>query len=121
MGLDAVLRSAVATAKSATSALQVVVSHAAYSSMNAYGERVYAAAVDRDAIVEWKQRLVTTTDGREILSVCTVTFLEDVVVDVRDKLVLPGGQTAPLLAFKGVLDPTTSRPYATECYLGSGG
>jgi hypothetical protein len=121
MGLDAVLRSAVATAKSVTGGLQVVVSHAAWSSMNAYGEPTYAAAVSRNAIVEWKQRLVRTTDGSEVLSVATITFLQDVTLDVRDKLTLAGGQTAPLLAFKGLVDPTTNRGYATEVYIGAGG
>jgi hypothetical protein len=119
MGLDAIIRSGVKTAKTVTASLQVQVAHAAWTGQNAYGEPAYAAAVLRPAIVDWTQRLVRTSDGREVLSVLTLVFLEPVTLDIRDKLTLPDGRTAPLLAFKGVVDPATNQPYMTEAYCGA--
>lgn len=120
MALDTLVRSAVALAGRVVDPLRVAVSHAAWASTNAYGEHTYATAVSREALVDWKQRLVQTRDGKEALSVCTVTFFEDVALDIRDKLTLPGGQTAPLLAFEGLVDPSTNRRYLTQAFLGGG-
>lgn len=120
MGLDAIVRSAVATANRVTGSLQCSVSHEAYASQNSYGEPTYSAAVTRTAVVDYKPRMVTDQNGQEVLSATTLTLLGDVTVTNRDRFTLPGGLTAPVLSFGGVMDPTTSRPYATVVYLGGG-
>lgn len=120
MGLDAILRSAVATASRVTGTLKADVTHEAYASQNAYGEPVYASAETRAAVVELRQRAVQTAEGKEVLSTATVTFLGDVVVTTRDRITLPGSLTSPILAVAGSMDPTTGRPYATTVYLGGG-
>ena len=118
MGLDTILRSAVKTAQRVTISLQASVSHEPFVSQNGYGESAYGAAVTRTALVEHKQRLVKTSEGREVVATELLTFLGDVAVTTRDRITLPGGLTAPIVAIEGVMDPVSGRPYATVVSLG---
>lgn len=117
MGLDAILRSGVAIAKSVTASLQSVVSHEVFSSEDEWSNPTYAAAVNRNAIVERRVKMIRTVDGREILSTMQVTFLEDVTVSVKDRLTVDG-LTAPIVSVSGTVDPTTGRGYVTQVALG---
>jgi hypothetical protein len=128
MGLDATVRSAVATAKKSTAALQADIQLAAWISDTARGKPNYAPAVLYPAIVEEKQRKLTDFQGVEVLSTHKVTILRPVVahgadnrqepVDARDKLTLPDGTTGPILAVGGMTDPSTGKPYLHEIWLG---
>jgi hypothetical protein len=117
MGLDALVRSGVAMAKSLTASLQPTVSHAAYVSRNEYGVPTYATAVDRPALVEVKSRWLRRTDGSELVARATVTILENVTVTPLDKIMLPDGSTGPILDVQGLADPAGGLFYV-QVFLG---
>lgn len=118
MGLDALVRAAVAMADGITSSLQASVAHEAYMSQDGFGKPTYAAAVSRRAIVDLTEKPIRTTEGKERLSTARLTFPRPVAVDLRDRFLLPDGRTAPVLTIGGVADPTTGTRYATEVALG---
>ena len=118
MGLDALIRSAIATAKTITVDLQDTVTHAAYSSQDGYGKPTYASGVSRPAIVEKKARLFRTDGGQEIVSRHKVTFLQQVAISTKDRITLSDGSTGPILDVQGLMDPSTSAPYMVEVWLG---
>lgn len=117
MGLDTLLRSAVAVADQVTMSLQVSVSHEAYASQDGFGAPTYASAVTRDAIVVYATKPVRTLEGHEKLSTAQILLPRNVAVDVRDRFTLPSGATAPVLTVTGVADPTGG-VYAQEVALG---
>jgi hypothetical protein len=121
MGLMDTVRNAVAIADGLTKDLQPAVLHTAVldSPQTLRGEQVAPqAAVARRAIVEQKQRLVRTTAGDMALSKAKVTFLSQVAIGLRDKIVLPDGSTGPILETEGFIDSATARPILSEVYLG---
>jgi len=135
MGLDAVVRSAVATAKSVTSDLQDDVTHEAWTGDGAYGAPTYAAGVSRPALVERKHELVrkgmeqSSSGAGEIRKTQTkITFLTPITangasgrtepIDPRDKITLADGTTGPILKTAGLIDPSTGLPYMMEVWLG---
>jgi len=115
MGL---LDSAVAIADKITQGLglQAVVSHQAVTSIEGDGNRVYAAAVLRPAVVVKKQRLVKTTSGEMVMSQAYITFLNPVVIGQYDRITLPDGTTGPILNTEGFI--ASVNPILTEVYLG---
>lgn len=117
MGLDDLVRSTVALASSITRDLQVDVTYEAFDSANATNQPTYDSAVTKRAVVEKKARMVRTTTGEEKLSQASVTFLVPFALDLRDRITLPDGTTAPILNVKGVYDPVTDEPYALEVFL----
>ncbi len=129
MGLDDILRNGIALAHRITGDLQVQVQHSAWIGTDVYGKNTYAAAVDRRAIVDYKQRLTRQLNGQEIVQVATITFLEPIEdngaegrrepVDTRDRMVLPNGQTGPIVEVSGPMDPNTSNPYMLTVGLGA--
>jgi hypothetical protein len=120
MGLDAIVRRAVAKANTITASLQVEVTHEARTGQDTYGAPTFAAAVARPAIVERKQKLIRDTNGQERLSQHKVTFLQPVTLDVRDRITLPDGTTGPILDIAGLVDAGTNAPYYAEVLLGDG-
>ena len=119
MGLDAVVRSARTIAKRVTRDLQVEVTHASWASQSVTGQPTYASGVTRRAILESQPKTIRQVNGQEVVSVATLTFLDDVELDLRDQITLPDGATAPILGFAGVVDPETGRPYVPAVYLGA--
>jgi len=129
MGLDSLVRSGVSIAKGVTSDLQDAITLAPWTGQGNYGEPTYGSGVSYDALVEHRQKLVTDFDGNEVLSTTTVTVLKPITatvatgrrnpVDPRDKLTLPDGNTAPILAERGLVDPSTSAPYMHEIHVGA--
>lgn len=130
MGLDSVVRAAVSIADQVTSSLQVAVMHYAYLSQDAFGKPTYAVAVSRLAIVEYKIRQHMTATGKIVESRAKVSFIRPVSpngaagrnepIDTRDKIILPDGTTGPIIDVTGLVDPTTSRTYLSEAYIGTG-
>lgn len=128
MGLDSIVRNAVATANRVTGALQATVQHAAWTGEDGYSKPIYATAVARPAIVEMRQRQRRMPDGREVLQMAVVTFVGPIApngaaqrrepVDPRDLITLPSGYTAPILDVVGVVDAGTDAPYMLEVVLG---
>ena len=131
MGLDTVIRNAVATANRVTGALQATVTHAAWTGADSYSKPTYATAVPRQAIVEFKQRMRRLPNGEEVMQQATVTFLSPIAangasgrrepVDPRDRITLPSGLTGPILDVSGMVDPSTDAPYMLTVALGPTG
>lgn len=117
MGLDTLIRSAVAVADGVTTSLQVSVTHAPYSSQDGYGAPSYGTSVTRQAIVSYVTKPVRTLEGHEKLSTAQILLPRNVSVDLRDRFTLPSGASAPVLAITGVADPAGGQ-YAIEVALG---
>jgi len=128
VGLDAVVRSARSIAKRVTKDLQVTVRHAPWVSQSTSGAPTYGTAVERLAIVDYKQHIVRQANGQDAVAVATITFLDDFEIDLRDRITLPDTTdpgtnvpvTAPILGYAGTLDPSTGRPYVPAVLVGSG-
>lgn len=131
MGLATILRSAVQTASRVTGGVDGVqsdVTIAAWTGMDGYGKPTFALAKTHTAIVERTQRMIRTTEGKEILSRARIMFLNTIKangasgrtepIDTRDVITLPDGTTGPILDVIGVIDPSTERPFAHEVWLG---
>ena len=122
MGLLDVVRSGVKIADGITKDLQASVTLERYLSDDGYGTVVFAAPVVLRAIEDRKQKIVKNTSGQEVLSSATLTFLDvaalGVGVDVKDRITLSNGTISPILNTGGFVDAGTTRPVATEIYLG---
>jgi hypothetical protein len=131
MALDSLVRGAVAIASSATASLQVTVAHSAWIANDEYGAPQYATPVNRQAIVEYRQRLRHLRDGQEVMQRAVAFLLEPVEpngasgrrepIDPRDKIVLPDGTTGPLYDVAGLADPQTNASYYHEVVIGDVG
>lgn len=128
MGLDEVIRSAIAIAKSVTADLQADITLKAWTDAGAYGTPTYATAVTLPALVEEKHRLIRNADGEDMMSKTKVTILQPVTangttgrrepIDPRDEITLPNGATGPILDVAGLIDPSTGYPYMPEVWMG---
>ena len=133
MGLDAIVRSAVATANSVTASLQATVTHAAWIGNQGDGTGAFAAAVGRQAIVEYEERERTTPTGTETVTVPRVTFVQPIPattptdpvnaprknpIDPRDIFTLPDGTAGQVSSVEGIVDPSTNAPYMLSVLLG---
>jgi hypothetical protein len=120
MALDDILRNGVSLANTLTNSLQTTVSYEAYSSQDSFGDITYAAAVNVKAVVERKSAQRHTSSGQIIATKARITFLTPQTIDIRDKITLSDGTTGPIVDIVGVEDSNTTKPYATEVWLGEG-
>jgi hypothetical protein len=127
MSLLDVVRSAVALANTVTQPLQATVSFRRFLSADGEGVRTYAAAVDLEAIVDWKQKSIRTATGELSVSRSSVAFLDIAAlvaatggegIGDNDLIVLPDGTTGPILDMSGFVDAGTGHPVMTEVWLG---
>lgn len=121
MGLLDDVRAAVATIKTETADLQVLVQHERYlGEVDRAGKRDYATPQARPAIVVKQQKMVRSMAGQMVMAETSITFLDpSVVVQEFDRLVLPDGSTGPILTVEGFIDRGTGKPLLTEVTLGS--
>lgn len=129
MAFDDIIRTGVALADSLTGSLQGTCVHEAWTGQDISGAKTYAAPVNRQALVERKQRRMISSTGQEILSVAKIDFLRPIApngaagrvepVDSRDRITLPDGTTGPIVNVEALLDPDTDRGYFTTVYLGA--
>lgn len=115
---DTIVRSGIALADSLTESLQATVSHSANTGQDNFGADTYAAAISRDAIVEYKARQHQTGSGEIVQTQAKVVFLRPVTITARDKIILPNGSTGPIVDIEGLVDPTTNQLYMIEVWLG---
>ena len=125
MGLDDVLRNAVAVAKRTTVDLRPEVLHRRWKGGNQ--PPFSFSDVKLYPIVEYTTRLVRSEDGAEAVSRAKLTFLEPLKaqgadgrrepIDHRDEFILPDGSSAHFLANAGFVDPTIGTPFAHEVYV----
>lgn len=125
MGFASLLRNGVALIDSLTADLQANVQHWAFVSSNGRGGDTFnpplgSPGTALPCIVDYRSKQHALTDGRIINVIATLTFPRPVAIDVRDRIVLPNGQTAPIQTSPGsVVDPTTGAGYFTEVMMGT--
>jgi hypothetical protein len=144
MSLNSTIRAVVNVANSVTASLQGTVLHSAWIRQDAMGTPVYGRKLEgldiygaynavgvqipRQAVIEKKQR-IREVQGRQIMTFATLTFVGQVEkngmttfrkepFDPRDILILPDGDTGPIIDVVGVLDSETNNFYAVEVFLG---
>lgn len=126
MSLLDTIRGAVKIADDVTKSLQATVQFSRRVSTNAYGEAVYVAPVSLRAVVEWKQQMVRTQGGTLVASRVNLTLLNaaevtaatgGVGITTADKIVLPAGETSPIVSLDGFMDAGTGRPVATQVFF----
>jgi hypothetical protein len=128
MALDRIVRNVIAIADRVTGSLQVDVQHLAWTGIDGFGAPTYAPVVIRPAHVEHKQSPIRTRSGDEVTGWHILSFLRPIVpngaagreepIDLRDKLVMPGGDTGPILDVSGYVDRGTLAPYYSTVVLG---
>lgn len=131
MGLRDIVRGGVATAKGVLggpSGLLDGVTHEAWTGQDGYGKPTYATGLPYEAFVEYRRELDRVVGAEEIIQLASVMILEPIPdtvatgrqnpLDPRDRITLPDGRTGPILEFKGVSDPSTTKPYFFEIVLG---
>jgi hypothetical protein len=128
MGLDSIVRKAVAIIDKQTTSLQDTIIFSPWIGSDIYGGPAYGSPINMKAIIEEKQILRRLSDGQEISQRATITIPRPIApngatdrrepIDTRDKIVLPSGYTGPILFIEGVMDPTTNAPYSFDIVLG---
>lgn len=94
----------VATAKTVADGLGLLatVQHAAFSGVDSYGNYLYGSDVARKAIVEHGFRTLGPAEfGGQAYST-SVTFLETLSVNARDRITLPDGSKPQILRVGGI-------------------
>lgn len=126
--------SGVALAKSLTQPLQPQVIVRRWIGQTEFGTDQYHADELYTALVEKKVQAVRGPGGQEVLARSYVAFLEPIPsltlllglepgkrtdpFDEQDVIILPDGETGPILAIEGFIDAETSSPYLSEVWLG---
>ncbi len=99
--------------------LQVKVSHYAWKSQTATGKPTYGGAVKRGALVDDRAGQRRTESGQTISYRVYIVFVAPVLVNVKDKIVLPNGRTGPIVDVAGgLLNDKTGEGYLKEVWLG---
>lgn len=128
MGLGSLVRTAYRIADGVTKDLQPVVLHEQWiGQKGAGGQALFDPPVPRAAIVEKVQRQVRGPDGQNVMSSTTVHFLRPMAahgaanrkepVDPRDRIVEPDGTVGVIINNSGLVDRTTTFPYAHTVFL----
>lgn len=117
MSLADVIRKGVAVIDAVTTPLQLTVAHRVRTGDGSQGPS-YSTAVNRKAIVDYAPKLVRMKDGQEIAPKASVIFPRSVVIAPGDEITLPNGTIGEVLDVPGVADPATTRPYASEVFVG---
>ena len=118
MGLDAAIRAGVSAASKVTRSLQCEVTHVASGTLSFYGKPAAGSSTTRRAIVEYGRKNYIDSKGTVHAQRTVITILGDVSLNLDDTITLPDGSGGPIADIKGVADPTTGRPYASEVILG---
>lgn len=130
MSLADILRNGIATARTITLPLHVIVTHKAWTGQDFEGTPTYVST-SRLALVERKQKLVRSMSGTEEMSSTRIDFIEEVApttptagftrtnpIDVNDVFTLPDGTTGPVMAVEGFFDGGTGVPFYSTVFLG---
>jgi hypothetical protein len=122
------IRAGIQTANTVTKPLQGTVQHAAWIGQDGFGADTWAAPVSRAALVDLTRKLRATQNGRLVMTVASITFLDVLSangasgrtepIDDRDKITLPDGTTGPIVSVGGFMDALTGRPLLNEVLLG---
>jgi hypothetical protein len=131
MGLAAVIRSAVEAVRLTTEGpdgIQVDVSHEAWVGKDGRAGPLYATAVTRPALAQFRRPQDLRNEGQQIAARCILSFLEPIPatgaigrrepVDPRDRFTLPNGMTGPVVDVQSMIAPDSEAPLLTVVYLG---
>jgi hypothetical protein len=128
MGLEAIITSGIATAKTITSDLQPNVTHAAWTANTSQGKPTYATGVLLPALEEGDERMIRLPTGEEASSHTKLTILQPVTangatgrrepIDGRDKFTLSNGTVARVLQVKSLTAKSTTAPFMLEVWCG---
>jgi hypothetical protein len=128
-GLDSLVRQTVSIVGAVTQSLQATVTHNAWvsNSSDGYVTPTFASTSYR-AVVQWRQRRITTDTGRVVDQVAEVVFIQPIPangatgrkepIDPRDTITLPNGWMGHVLNVEGAVDPSTNAPYMVRVALG---
>lgn len=125
-GFADLARSLVAVAHQLTATLQANVTHYKYSeaTVDDSGKVTWGSGTVRTALLDNVNSMQRNQQGQLVMAQTKVTFLHPVVIDSRDKIVLPDGKTAEIVRISGFVDPDavgSTSAYVTEIYLGTSG
>lgn len=131
MDLAKMIADGIATANRMTQSLQPTVEIRRWTGVKSGSGEAFPPDVVRvRALVEKRQQLIARPGGTEARSRNYLAILEqippvsppvtdrDEPIDERDIIVLPDGDTGPILAVTGLVNPTTERPFLAEVWLG---
>lgn len=119
MGLLDIVRSGVAIANKLTADVQATITHEAFISQTGKGAPMFAAPVQRPAIVSMKSQSVFNIFGELSYSKASIVILDPTVVTSDDdRFTLPDGTTGRVLMRNGFIDRVTGRPILTQVFLG---
>lgn len=131
MGLQDILRNAVATINDVTSDLQATITLSRWTGQDVYGAPTYAAAVSYTAIVDMREQQKRNESGQLVMLRALVILVQPLTangaanrrepIDPRDKITLPDGSTGPIVGSAGIIDSGTNKPYFHEIWIGYGG
>lgn len=117
MGLSDIIKSAIRTAKNATTDLRMPVAHYPIIGRTGSGPRHAAAPTSESALVEDGASDTRDEAGNTVTSDAKLTFFEPIAVKVGDKYILPDGRDLRVVRHRWLYDPD-ARPYMTEVWLG---
>jgi hypothetical protein len=117
MSLMSVVRSACLVADRVTKSLQPTVIHEAVAGIDGSGAITFAAPVPRAALVDYTQKIISSSNGQMIVSRARITLLTPVAVTLQDQFTLPDGTTGPILDLSGVIDAATGTLIVEEIAL----
>lgn len=122
MALNDLVATAVRIAHTVTPSLQVSVTHYVYNGQSFTGAAVNKAAVVVTALLEKSNKTFQTTDGKVVQAKHYLAFLTPIVIKNEDTLIVNDGTpfkiTGPILEVRGLVNPSTVKPYYAEVWLG---
>ena len=92
------------------------VTYKPFASRDGYGKVTYGAGTNLKAFVSRKQRKITLTDGRDVVSELQLVLPESRVISTNDRIVMPDGSTPPILQVATTLD-SAGQPYLVEVFF----
>jgi len=126
MGYDAIIREGIGIINNETSSLQTIVTQYPYIGDGGYG-KMLGSGILISAIHEPMNKMMP---GEVVIKakLIVVSVLEDTPafpgftrlnpVDPRDEFELPGGVRGVIVDMPGLTDPTTTKPYFYEIFIG---
>jgi hypothetical protein len=119
-GLDALIRSVIATAKAIVGGqggVMVTVIHRAALKKDGYGKVTqWGDPVPLEAIEEASSRVIREPGGKERQARHKLSFLANVTFTMDDELTLPDGTKGPIVAIGGL--EGSGGPYFAQVWLG---
>ena len=112
------VKRAVETAHRFASGIAVEIQHMRKKKRMIAGQIIYKPTVVRFGLVKPITKVFRDNKGVERVSRSRIAFFENVAIDLDDKLILPSGQTGPLLEISSGLSDKTGEGLVTFVTMG---